>query len=245
MKRNRLELIDQQLESLNDLSQAVNYNQWIFDLIKPYLGARVLDVGCGTGNFIRYLNGRHVLGLDVHPTYLKIARYKFRHDRKVRFAQVDLNKSFSRFKAFQPDTIICINVLEHVKDDEHLIRECLSILPLHGKLIFFTPAIPWIFGEMDRTYGHFRRYTKADLAEKMMRNGMALDRCEYMNISGIFGWWLNGLVLKRKRIPRSQMLFYDKIFNYVVTFEKFLPKLIGLSIFTVGHRAKTGKVHSE
>lgn len=239
MKSKRLDLVDEQLASLNDLSEAVNYNRWIFRLIEPYLGARVLDVGCGTGNFIEYLSGRKILGLDVNSTYLSIARRKFKNNKDVQFAQFDLGKSFKKFKKFKPDTVICVNVLEHVKDDEKLIRECSSLLPPNGKLIFFTPAIPSLFGEMDRTYGHFRRYTRKELSEKMKKNGVAVDRCEYLNVSGILGWWLNGKVLKRKRIPRAQMLFYDKVFNYVVAVERVFPKLLGLSVFFVGHKANS------
>lgn len=238
MKRNRLEVIDEQLESLNDLSQAFNYNQWVFDLIKPYLGRRILDIGCGTGNFIHYLKGRNVLGLDVNPIYLKIARHKFRDDPKVRFVRSNLNNGFEKFRKFGPDTVICVNVLEHVKDDEKLIRECAALLPPQGQLILFTPALPWIFGEMDRTYGHFRRYTKTELMKKLKRNGVVLDHCQYLNISGIFGWWLNGIVLKRKRIPKTQMLFYDKLFNYVIALEKVFPKVVGLSLFAVGHKTE-------
>lgn len=238
MKESSHHKSDGQLETLDDLSKAVNYNKWIFRLIEPHLGNRVLEVGCGTGNIIEHLKERNVLGVDINPYYLRVARDKFKNRRNVSFRRIDLSKGLKIFKNFKPDTIVCINVLEHIKNDQKFIAECKSLLAPGGKLILFVPAIPSIFGEMDKTYGHFRRYTKPEILEKAKKGKLNVVLCDYLNISGIFGWWLNGKVFKRKIIPQSQILLYDKIFNFVFLLENFIPKFLGLSIFIVCQKSK-------
>jgi 2-polyprenyl-3-methyl-5-hydroxy-6-metoxy-1,4-benzoquinol methylase len=124
---------DWQLETLDNLSKAFNYNEWIFNLTKPHLGKRILEVGCGVGNMTLYLTDRIVLGVDIDPDYLNIARKKFKGKRNINFRLVDLEKGLKYFKKFEPDTIVCINVLEHIRRDEKFIGECESILSPGGK----------------------------------------------------------------------------------------------------------------
>ena len=135
-----------QLETLDDLSKAVNYNKWIVSLIQPYLGGRVLEVGCGTGNIIQHFTDKKVLGVDIDPTHLRIAREKFKNKKNIKFQIFDLGKSLKAFKKFNPDTIVCINVLEHIEKDERFISECAALLAPGGRLILFVPAMPSIFG---------------------------------------------------------------------------------------------------
>ncbi len=97
--------------------------------------------------------------------------------------------------------------------------------------MFFVPALPYLYGSMDESYGHFRRYDRKDLYQKMERAGFQVEYCRFLNLLGIFGWWLNGKVLRRKIIPRSQMMLYDRVVWFSQHVEKFLPKPIGLSLF--------------
>jgi len=227
-----------QLETLDDLSKVVNYNKWIFNLIKPHLGKRVLEVGCGTGNIIQYLKDKDVLGVDIDPAYLSIAREKFKNKKNINFKLFNLDKGLKTFKKFKPDTIVCINVLEHIEKDEKFIKECESVLSPGGRLILFVPAMPSIFGEMDKTYGHFRRYTKSEVIQKL-GSSFKVQNGEYLNIFGVFGWWLNGKVLKRKIIPSIQISLYDKVFSYFFLLENLIPKPFGLSVFAVGLKSKS------
>src|ERR1700733_1056668 len=90
-----------QLETLDDLSKVVNYNKWIFNLIKPHLGKRVLEVGCGTGNIIQYLKEKDVLGVDIDPAYLSIAREKFKNKKNINFKLFNLDKGLKTFEKFK------------------------------------------------------------------------------------------------------------------------------------------------
>ncbi len=98
-------------------------------------------------------------------------------------------------------------------------------------MMFFVPALPALYGSMDQSYGHFRRYYRKELFEKMQQAGFQVEYCRYLNLLGILGWWLNGKILNRKIIPKSQMLLYDFIVRFSQHVEKYLPKPVGLSLF--------------
>jgi len=228
---------DAQFETLEDLSGAVNYNHWIYTMLRPHLGERILEIGCGTGNITDHLS-RHgrVLAVDMHPGYLKEARRRFLKNKGVSFHRVDLEKHLPSLRSFRPDTIVCVNVLEHLKDDKKVLTQCFRLLPPGGKFLVFVPALQSLFGSMDVSYGHFRRYSREQLMERVAKVGFEVEQCRYLNLLGVFGWWLNGKVLKRRIIPRSQILLYDRIVWLAEKLEKFLPKPIGVSLFCVGRK---------
>lgn len=229
---------DGQRETLDDLSEAVHYNRWIYQLMKPYLGKRVLEVGCGIGNMTEYLApGRSVLAVDNHEGYLSAAQRRFQKNKNVSFRKVELTSGLSAVRQFKPDTIVCSNVLEHISDDRKFLRGCQALLPESGRLLIFVPALQGIYGSMDRTYGHYRRYSKPGLRQAVASAGFAVTYCRYLNLLGIFGWWLNGKVLKHKVVPKGQLLLYDKIVGFVMLIEAWLPKPIGLSLYCVGKKS--------
>ena len=228
---------DGQFETLDDLSEAVYYNRWIFSLMAPYLGKRVIEVGCGIGNITKLLgDGRRVLGLDIHPRYLSFAKKRLARQKNISFQSIKLNENFKTFHKFKADTIVCSNVLEHIENDRWFLNNCFAALPKGGRLLIFVPALPILYGSMDKTYGHFRRYSKSDLENKIRRTGFFISQCRYLNLLGIFGWWLNGKVFHKKVVPKGQLLLYDKIVRVVMQIERWLPKPIGLSLFCVGEK---------
>src|SRR5258708_8485501 len=141
---------DGQLETLDDLSEAVHYNQWIYGMMEPYLGSKILEIGCGIGNMTGLLaQGRKVLGIDIHPGYVKQARARLKDKKNISFQVVDMGKKFPSFSSFKPDTIVCINVFEHIQADIRFLKECRKLLPPKGRILIFVPALPFLFGSMD------------------------------------------------------------------------------------------------
>jgi SAM-dependent methyltransferase len=228
---------DEQLETLDDLSHAIHYNRWIFNMMHPFLGKRVLEVGCGIGNITRLLAvGRKVLAVDIHPGYLAQARKNLRDAGNVSFERIDLGKNLLSVGKFRPDTIVCVNVFEHIEGDVRFLRECFKLLPAGGRLLIFVPALPSLFGSMDTHYGHYRRYTRTDLEDKAAAEGFTVLKCRYLNLLGIFGWWWNGKILKKAIIPKAQILLYDQVIRWIGPVEKWFPKPVGLSLFLVGEK---------
>jgi|SRR5579872_2128920 len=226
---------DGQLETLDDLSEAVHYNHWIYGMMEPYLGAKVIEIGCGIGNMTGLLGqGRKVLGIDIHPGYVQQARLRLKKKKNISFRVVNMGKRFPSFSGFKPDTIVCINVFEHIQADTRFLKECFKLLPPQGRMLIFVPALPFLFGSMDASYGHFRRYDKEELNSKMTSAGFSVLKCRYLNLLGVLGWWWNGKVLKKPIVPKSQILLYDKIIRWIAPVEKWLPKPIGLSLFCAG-----------
>lgn len=233
---------DGQRETLDDLNEAVNYNRWIYQSVMPYLGKRILEVGCGTGNITGFLSqGRQVMAADIHEGYLVEAKKRWGGKKNVRFRKFDLEKGLHAFKSFRPDTIISVNVLEHIEKDELFLRESFRLLPEGGRLLIFVPAFQWLYGTMDASYGHHRRYTKRSLRQRMEKAGFQIGFSRYLNLLGVLGWFVNGRVLRCEIIPKGQMLLYDRILKWVVPVEKFLPKPIGLSLVSVGHKTARSK----
>ena len=167
---------DGQLETLDDLSEAIHYNQWIYGMMEPYLGSKVIEIGCGIGNMTGLLaQGRDVLGIDIHPWICQNSPVQVQENKKnISFRVVDMGKRFPSFNRFKPDTIVCINVFEHIQADRLFLKECFKLLPPRGRVLIFVPALPFLYGSMDSSYGHFRRYDKGDLTRKMRDTGFSV-----------------------------------------------------------------------
>lgn len=226
---------DGQRETLDDLAHAVHYNRWIYSLIQPYLGHRIIEIGCGTGNITEFFDDKYVvLATDIHDGYLKTAQTRLNFKSNITFEKVDLEKGLQPLKQFKPETLICINVLEHVLNDFKIIQDGFRILEPGGKFLIFVPALQKIFGSMDISYGHFRRYSKKQLSNLFMKNGFEIQVCEYLNLIGVVGWWFNGQVLKRTIIPKIQMIIYDQMIRWMAPIGNKIPKPFGLSLFCVG-----------
>jgi SAM-dependent methyltransferase len=228
---------DGQRETLDDLSAAVHYNAWINQMLRPHLGSRILEIGCGTGNLTGFF-AKHgqVLAVDTHPGYLVEARKRLKGARNVSFQKVNLDHQLPSLKRFGADTIVCVNVLEHLEKDHKVLVQCRDLLKPGGKLLLFVPALQSLFGSMDESYGHFRRYSRFELGQKVSKAGFQVEYCRYLNLLGILGWWLNGKILRRKIVPKGQMMLYDRVVWFTSKIERFLPKPIGLSLFCVGQK---------
>jgi SAM-dependent methyltransferase len=231
---------DGQRETLDDLSGAIHYNKWIYEMLRPHLGKRILEIGCGTGNLTRdFAEHGKVLAVDVHEGYLGQARQRLKGFKQVSFRKINLENQLPSLKPFGADTIVCVNVLEHLKDDHRVLTRCLELLKPGGKLLLFVPALQSLFGSMDKSYGHFRRYSRGRLEHKVAAAGFEVEYCRYLNLLGVLGWWFNGKILRRKIVPRSQIMLYDRVVSFTSKVERFLPKPLGLSLFCVGEK-KTG-----
>jgi hypothetical protein len=137
----------------------------------------------------------------------------------------------------QPDTVIYVNVLEHIEDDDDELRTVHSILPSGGCALIFVPANRWLMGTMDHQLGHFRRYTRDDLSAKCRSLGFRIRLAEYFDVIGIVPWWLKYCLLKSHRLEASAVEFYDRLVVPISrTLERFVTPPIGKSVILVAEK---------
>jgi len=192
---------------------ARNYMRWVVDEMRPYLGKRLLEVGLGHGAYRAHFGHfESYAGIDLDAAAVDAARAEA---PGVRFEQADIaDPSFAaRFSPDRFDTIVAINVLEHVPDDRRAFEQLMGALAPGGHLLLWLPALPMLYNDLDRLAGHERRYTQADIRSSLSHLGEIRD-LRYVNPIGGLGWWANGLVRKRSLNDSHvnwQIAWFDRV----------------------------------
>ena len=225
------------IETLERLAAAApRYNAWLIERVLPWVGQRVLEIGAGVGTMSAFLADRERVVLsDTNAGYLERLRARFAGHPHIRVETLRLPATDGDLQAERLDTIICLNVLEHVRDDELSLATMFQLLQPGGRLVLLVPSLPAIYGTLDRALGHFRRYTRAELRRKYAVAGFRMRHLEYFNMAGIPGWWFTGRVLRRELIPTGSLRWYDALVP-LFRLERFLPWRLGQSLIAVGER---------
>jgi glycosyltransferase involved in cell wall biosynthesis len=215
------------------------YNRWLVSRFEHSVGRRVLEIGAGFGNITRHLKGRELLvASDLDPVALEHLKGVFRDDPSVRIASYRFPLAESAGKevrALDVDTVVCLNVLEHIEDDRATLADLHAALRPGGRLVLLVPAFASLYGTLDEHLHHFRRYEKAELEEKIRGAGFELEDVKFVNRPGIFGWWLNGRVLRRRVLPRGQLLAFKLLMPMLKREEKNPPRS-GLSLLAIARK---------
>jgi SAM-dependent methyltransferase len=136
---------------------------------------------------------------------------------------------------FDFDTIICLNVLEHVKRDDLVLQNFWTILKEGGHLILLVPAMKVLYGSIDRYLSHYRRYEFHELTEMVQRAGFHVESVRYLNLLGSLGWFINGRLLQRKSVPGIQSRLFDCLTPYL-RFEQEFNLPFGLSLIAISRK---------
>ena len=220
------------VEDQQRMSRARNYFAWQARLILPELGRRVLEIGCGIGNFTELLADREaVIAIDAEPDC--IALVESRCPTRHAFALDASSDSLRDLARFKPDSCLLLNVLEHIEDDKGTIRRIASILPARGRIVLLSPAFPSLYGPIDRNLGHCRRYSRAGIRKLARAAGLEIRKLRYVNAVGFFGWWINAHLLRRTSQSESQIHLFDRLVPVISRVESILPPPFGQSLFTV------------
>jgi glycosyltransferase involved in cell wall biosynthesis len=188
--------------TLTAVRKARGYNQWVYRQIRPYLGRRVLEAGCGIGNLTeQLLDCEQLTAADTDPLFVEMTRRRFGHLDNFRALQVDWTSDAdcTQVAAETLDTVFCINVLEHVDHDDAVLRRFVRMVTPGGYVVALVPLHPRLYSAVDEALGHKRRYTAGDLRNKFAAAGLEEVEVKGFNRFGSVAWWLNGKVLRRKR----------------------------------------------
>jgi glycosyltransferase involved in cell wall biosynthesis len=193
-------------KTLDRLRHARRYNDWVWSRLSPYIGDRVLEIGCGVGNFTRFLRNRdRVVATDNNAHYLAAVRRSLDHFDNVDVRHVDWeDPNLDGLCAERFDTILCLNVLEHIQNDEAALGTFAALLQPRGRLVLQVPAMKWLHGEIDRNIGHVRRYERDELAARLRAHGFDIEELTYFNLPGLVAWYVNSVLLQRRTVPGLQ-----------------------------------------
>lgn len=223
--------------TLERMATAPRYNRWMYDRLRPWVGRRVLEIGAGIGNMSEFLVDRdRVVLTDTEPYYLDRLRARYAEHPHVTVAELRLPATNPRLAAERLDTVVCLNVLEHIEDDRGSLVAMRDLLAPGGRLILLVPSLRALYGTLDEALGHFRRYAPRELAAKLAAAGFRVPHLEYFNLAGVPGWWFTGRVLRRRLIPQGALRWYDALVP-LFRLERLLPWRIGQSLIAIGEVA--------
>jgi ubiquinone/menaquinone biosynthesis C-methylase UbiE len=230
--------------TMQRLRNVGRYNEWVWSRLDPYVGDRVLEVGCGVGNFTRFLRDReHVVVTDNNEHYLARLRTASEQLDNLHVRQVDwADPSLDGLRGERFDTVLCLNVLEHIEDDDAALATFARVLEPDGRLVLQVPAMRALYGEIDRAIHHHRRYERGDLVAQLQGHGFAIEEASYVNLPGIVGWYVNSVILKRRAIPTLQARVANLLVPWL-RFEQRLRPRHGMALLVVARKVRTLDEH--
>ena len=224
---------------LNNLTGTPQYLSWLAHVLRPYVGDTVLELGAGIGNIASRLMSRRLLyvAAEKDPLYLHALHNRFLRTPNVSVLKLDPEQPADYQEAGGPfDTVLCVNVLEYTDDPAAVIRAAGSVLKPGGSLVVLAPHGEALFGPLDRTLGHRRRFSRAGLRSLIESSGFTVAGMRQLNKIGALGWWLSGQLLRRKRISKLSLKVFDKTVWIWRRIDPVLP-WPGLSLIAVATKS--------
>ena len=216
------------------LGRAPKFNAWMADMVRPYCGQHVLEIGGGVGNLTLNLVPRssYVVS-DVNPLYLKALRalQQTRPYLRAEFCDVTRRETFPKQER-DYDTVICLNVIEHLESDREALENIRSVLAPGGRAVILVPQGPWNFGTLDEVLGHRRRYTEESLSAVARAAGFDIERLIKFNRLSTFAWFLSGKILRRRYFGLIQIKTLNLLVPLMrVTDSMPMPPLSLIAVF--------------
>ncbi len=222
---------------LHNLERARRFNRWMAEAIRPFVGARVLEIGAGIGNLTSWLLPRaRYVASDINVHYLHYLRNGAVGRPYFDVARVDLEdpESFTAL-AGQFDTVVCLNVLEHVRDPLRALRNVYTALAPGGRLVLYVPQGQALYSTLDEALQHRCRYDRKMLAAELASTGFTLEHWAHFNRASVPAWWLNGKLLRRRNFSRLQLKGFDWMVPILRRVDRWLP-WPGLGMIAVARR---------
>ncbi len=191
------------------LNEAANYRQALLQEFAPELYGHVLEVGSGIGQLttelVQVAGLARLRAVEPNPHFFQELTHR----------ALDIDLTLGTVFDVPPDSdydaIISVNVLEHIEHHAKELQQYRARLRPGGRLCLFVPAGPSIYAEMDRTFGHFRRYRREELRQLLVAAGFTVKRLHYYNSIGYLAWWLNFCVLKKTDFEIAKVRFFDRM----------------------------------
>ncbi|MFW5804695.1 MAG: class I SAM-dependent methyltransferase [bacterium] len=229
-------------ETLNVISKADKFNNWMYQTIKPFCKGKIIEIGSGIGNISQYFLSENfkILLSDLRKEYCELLEKQFNDNPNflgTEMIDIVSDKFDSKYANYlgKFETVYSLNVIEHVEDDYLFAKNSSKLLQNDGHLILLAPAFQSLYNNFDKSVGHFRRYDRNRL-RSVFSDNFKIIHTQYFNAAGILGWYLSGKILKNKIIPKSQMRLYNYLVPVFQLLDKALFNQIGLSVIVVGKK---------
>jgi SAM-dependent methyltransferase len=241
----------QDLEALADIP---NYQRWILDKFPVSPRGRVLEIGAGIGNLARHYVDRVDETVLLEPALNLRGRLEtaFQGRSSVRVVSALLEQVTGRtvdgvnFEPATFDTILLINVLEHVDDDRAMLGRIQSLLRPGGSLLLFVPALPWLYGSLDELVQHKRRYTREGLRAVVASANLEIRFLRYFDVLGVLPWFVAGRVLKRRQFDELAARLYDRTAVPIgIQMERHFAPPLGKNLICVGIKVEEVSVATD
>ena len=227
---------------LNNLTGTPQYMSWLSRKLRPYVGDAVLEVGAGIGNVTGRLLGKRLfyMAAEIDPLYLHALRNRFLRTPNVAVQQVDpenpkgLDGLVGRF-----DTVLCLDVLEYLEDPRPLLVSLRATLKHDGVMVILLPQNPGLYGTLDQSLGHKRRYTADDARKLLVSQGFVVEKVDNFNKAGTVPWWLYSKIIGSQTIAKPLLKLFDKSVWLFSRLDALMP-WNGLSLILVARN--TAKV---
>ncbi len=227
-------------DDLETIREAKRYGAHVFDLFRPHIGRRVLEVGCGIGTMSEKLAeiADLVVGIEPNPACIDRVQQAMRHQPKFSLRPCHLEEcDQAELRRLGLDTVYCVNVLEHIEQDVAALQTFREAIVPQGKVLIFVPAVAAAYGPLDAELGHHRRYSKRTLSRAFAEAGLELMMLRYTNPIGLIGWMYNSHLTKTRVHSLDQVrLFETFVAPWALPLERMITPPIGLSLMAVGKR---------
>lgn len=225
-----------QADILESLAQVGKYNEWIVGKFEKSLGKNILELGAGLGNItIKVIDrGFNITPSDINSYFLSSLK------------KIDKNSFFLNIARETPpkgkyDTIIAINVLEHIKNDNMAFKNIYDSLQDEGILVVLVPAHNFLFGSYDRIVNHYRRYSKEELRKKLEKTGFLIEQISYHNKLSALGWFVNARILKKRSFSKFQLYIVNILVPLIDIIDRVIPFDFGISVICIAKKSIKSK----
>lgn len=229
----------QGLSTLEVLEEAKNYNRWIIEQFLSYIKSPLLEIGSGTGNISKFFaNERNVTLSDIDDGLVKSLKKKFKKKNSLIVEKLDIVGNVRKKEIEKYQTIIAINVLEHITDDEKALINMHRMLKENGKILLLVPAKKIAYTRLDKSIGHVRRYEKEEMIRKLQKSGLIVEKIYFFNIVGLLSWIVRDKLERSHHMKPYQVILFDKIVPFVKMIESFVKPPIGVSLIAIATKVE-------
>jgi SAM-dependent methyltransferase len=180
---------DEALENHLGGDEARNYRRYEFDMVAPHVGRSMLEIGSGLGHFAEQFLPRldRLVVSDFDPYCVGQLGKRFEGRDEIEVLQFGLPTEIPLAKPV--DTVVMMNVLEHIEEDAEALRSLAKVTEPGGRIIIWVPGYMQLYGDFDRKVGHVTRYTPSTLGRTVARAGLRAEVLKPINFLGGIAWW--------------------------------------------------------